>query len=156
MDEWSANSAKIRDFVEKKKVAINTQLFSCLPTEQTKKVGRRDSWSNKWAPSSSGQQWRFSSSWHGWVRVSCSCTCQINSCQRMKWFLKNGYQNSRAVESIAWTQKGSKVRMAPRGDVNFRGLFQDFNAPKFVVFTCLLIFTMLFALRLDGAISVGT
>lgn len=46
--------------------------------------------------------------------------------------------------------------MPPRGDVNFRGLFQDFNAPKFVVFTCLLVFTMLFALRLDGAISVGT
>jgi hypothetical protein len=45
--------------------------------------------------------------------------------------------------------------MAPRGDVNFRGLFQDFNAPKFVVFTCLLVFTMLFALRLDGAISVS-
>lgn len=45
--------------------------------------------------------------------------------------------------------------MPHRGDVNFRGLFQDFNASKFLVFTCLLIFSILFALKLDGVIQVS-
>lgn len=38
-------------------------------------------------------------------------------------------------------------------DINFRSLFQDFNVSKFVVFTSLLIFSMLFALKLDRAID---
>ena len=40
-----------------------------------------------------------------------------------------------------------------RGDVNFRSLFQDFNASKFVVFTSLLIFSLLYALKLDGVLN---
>ena len=38
-------------------------------------------------------------------------------------------------------------------DVSFRTLFQDFNAPKFLVCNCLLVFCVLFALRLDGSLS---
>ncbi|XP_059099294.1 transmembrane protein 185B-like [Tigriopus californicus] len=41
---------------------------------------------------------------------------------------------------------------AAHSDVHLRALFQDFNAPKFVVFTCLLVFAMLFALKLDGVL----
>lgn len=37
-------------------------------------------------------------------------------------------------------------------DVNLRALVQDFNASKFVVFSCLLAFSLLFALKLDGAL----
>ena len=37
--------------------------------------------------------------------------------------------------------------------MNFRALFQDFNASKFVVFSCLLAFSLLFALKLDGELS---
>jgi len=39
-----------------------------------------------------------------------------------------------------------------RADINFRSFFQDFNMSKFVVYTSLLIFSMLFALKLDGQI----
>ena len=39
------------------------------------------------------------------------------------------------------------------GDVNFRALFQDFNASKFVVFSCLLAFSVLYALKMDGIID---
>jgi len=41
----------------------------------------------------------------------------------------------------------------PRGDMNFRALFQDFNASKFVVYTCLLAFSVLFALKMDNTIN---
>ena len=37
-----------------------------------------------------------------------------------------------------------------RADINFRSFFQDFNMSKFVVYTSLLIFSMLFALKRDG------
>jgi hypothetical protein len=37
-------------------------------------------------------------------------------------------------------------------EVNVKSLFQDFNPSKFVVYGCLLIFILLFALRLDGII----
>lgn len=37
--------------------------------------------------------------------------------------------------------------------MNLQSLFQDFNPSKFVVYACLLIFTLLFALRLDGTIQ---
>ena len=40
-----------------------------------------------------------------------------------------------------------------RGDVNLRSLFQDFNASKFVVFTSLLTFSLLYALKLDGVLN---
>ena len=40
-----------------------------------------------------------------------------------------------------------------RGDVNFRSLFQDFNASKFVIFTSLLIFSLLYALKLDRVLN---
>ena len=40
-----------------------------------------------------------------------------------------------------------------RADINFRSFFQDFNMSKFVVYTSLLIFSMLFALRKDGVIN---
>jgi len=42
-----------------------------------------------------------------------------------------------------------------RGDVNLRSLFQDFNASKFVVYTSLLCFTLLAALKLDGEINIS-
>ena len=42
---------------------------------------------------------------------------------------------------------------AGRGDVNFRALFQDFNASKFVVFSSLLAFSILYALKLDRALD---
>ena len=42
-----------------------------------------------------------------------------------------------------------------RGDVNLRSLFQDFNASKFVVYTALLCFTLLAALKLDGDIDIS-
>jgi len=40
-----------------------------------------------------------------------------------------------------------------RGDVNFRSLFQDFNASKFIIFTSLLIFSLLYALKLDRVLN---
>lgn len=40
-----------------------------------------------------------------------------------------------------------------RADINFRSFFQDFNMSKFVVYSSLLIFSMLFALKLDGQIN---
>lgn len=38
-------------------------------------------------------------------------------------------------------------------ELNLKNLFKDFNQSKFAVYTCLLIFTFLFALRLDGKIQ---
>lgn len=37
-------------------------------------------------------------------------------------------------------------------EVNVKNLFQDFNPSKFIVYACLLIFCLLFSLRLDGII----
>ncbi|KAK3592588.1 hypothetical protein CHS0354_001756 [Potamilus streckersoni] len=37
--------------------------------------------------------------------------------------------------------------------MNLKNLFQDFNPSKFVVFSCLLIFSFLFSLRLDNTIT---
>ncbi|XP_050412606.1 transmembrane protein 185A isoform X1 [Patella vulgata] len=37
--------------------------------------------------------------------------------------------------------------------MNLKNLFQDFNPSKFLVFTCLLVFCLLFSLRLDGTIE---
>lgn len=37
--------------------------------------------------------------------------------------------------------------------MNLQSLFQDFNPSKFLVYLCLLIFTILFCLRLDGTIT---
>lgn len=37
--------------------------------------------------------------------------------------------------------------------MNLQSLFQEFNLSKFIVYSCLLIFSMLFALRLDGSIN---
>lgn len=37
-------------------------------------------------------------------------------------------------------------------ELNVKNLFQDFNPSKFVVYGCLLVFCLLFALRLDGII----
>ncbi|XP_038057142.1 transmembrane protein 185A-like [Patiria miniata] len=39
--------------------------------------------------------------------------------------------------------------------MNLRGLFQDFNPSKFLVYVCLLLFTLLFALRLDNYVQCG-
>ena len=44
--------------------------------------------------------------------------------------------------------------MPPNRDLNFTGLFQDFNISKFLVYSCLLIFSILFTLKLDGVIEV--
>lgn len=38
-------------------------------------------------------------------------------------------------------------------ELNVKNLFQDFNPSKFVVYGCLLLFSLLFALRLDGTIG---
>jgi len=48
-----------------------------------------------------------------------------------------------------------RLRKMPRsrGDVNFRSLFQDFNASKFIIFTSLLIFSLLYALKLDRVLN---
>jgi hypothetical protein len=45
--------------------------------------------------------------------------------------------------------------MPQHRDLNFRGLFQDFNASKFLVYTCLLAFSVLFTLKLDGVIQAS-
>lgn len=37
--------------------------------------------------------------------------------------------------------------------MNLKNIFQDFNPSKFLVFTCLLLFSLLFALRLDNTIE---
>lgn len=37
--------------------------------------------------------------------------------------------------------------------VNLKHLFQDFNPSKFLIFSCLLVFSLLFALRLDNTIK---
>ncbi|XP_074650323.1 transmembrane protein 185A-like [Tubulanus polymorphus] len=37
--------------------------------------------------------------------------------------------------------------------MNLKKLFQDFNPSKFVVYSCVLLFSLLFALRLDGSIQ---
>lgn len=37
--------------------------------------------------------------------------------------------------------------------MNFRTLFQDFNGSKFIVYSCLLAFSILFALKLDGFVT---
>ena len=42
-----------------------------------------------------------------------------------------------------------------RADINFRSFFQDFNMSKFVVYTSLLIFSMLFAFKKDGLIHTN-
>lgn len=39
------------------------------------------------------------------------------------------------------------------GDITFRSFFQDFNMSKFVVYACLLIFSMLFALKQDHVLN---
>lgn len=38
---------------------------------------------------------------------------------------------------------------------NLQSLFQEFNLSKFIVYTCLLMFSILFAMRLDGTITVS-
>lgn len=38
---------------------------------------------------------------------------------------------------------------------NLQSLFQEFNLSKFIVYSCLLVFSILLALRLDGTISVS-
>ncbi len=48
---------------------------------------------------------------------------------------------------------GSGSGAATEADINLRTLCQDFNASKFVVFSSLLSFSLLFALRLDGVID---
>jgi hypothetical protein len=45
-------------------------------------------------------------------------------------------------------------KMPPNRDLNFTGLFQDFNISKFLVYSCLLVFSILFTLKLDGVIQV--
>uniref|UniRef100_A0A914XAS8 Transmembrane protein 185A n=1 Tax=Plectus sambesii TaxID=2011161 RepID=A0A914XAS8_9BILA len=40
-------------------------------------------------------------------------------------------------------------------ELSLRAVFQDFNASKFVVYLSVLVFTILFALRLDGTITVS-
>ena len=52
--------------------------------------------------------------------------------------------------------KEDLTKMPPNRDLNFTGLFQDFNISKFLVYTCLLIFSILFTLKLDGVIPVET
>ncbi|XP_012945248.2 transmembrane protein 185A [Aplysia californica] len=37
--------------------------------------------------------------------------------------------------------------------MNLKNLFQDFNPSKFVVFSCLLVFTLLLSLRIDGSVD---
>lgn len=37
--------------------------------------------------------------------------------------------------------------------MNLQSLFEDFNPSRFLVYCCLLAFTLLFSLRLDGVIS---
>lgn len=37
--------------------------------------------------------------------------------------------------------------------MNLRGLFQDFNPSKFLIYSCLLLFSVLLSLRLDGVIQ---
>eukprot|EP00096_Caligus_rogercresseyi_P003501 TRINITY_DN1661_c1_g1_i1.p1 TRINITY_DN1661_c1_g1~~TRINITY_DN1661_c1_g1_i1.p1 ORF type:complete len:367 (+),score=86.78 TRINITY_DN1661_c1_g1_i1:63-1163(+) len=39
------------------------------------------------------------------------------------------------------------------GSLNFRGLFTDFNASKFIVFSCLLSFSVLFSLKADRGLD---
>jgi hypothetical protein len=39
--------------------------------------------------------------------------------------------------------------------VNLQGFFQEFNASKFVVFSALLAFSLLYTLKLDGEIAVS-
>ena len=49
---------------------------------------------------------------------------------------------------------GIQYGPGPRaGDVNFRSLFQDLNASKLVVFSSLLAFSLLFALKMDGLLD---
>ena len=38
---------------------------------------------------------------------------------------------------------------------NLQSLFQEFNLSKFIVYTCLLLFSILFAMRLDGTITIS-
>ncbi|KTG38673.1 hypothetical protein cypCar_00003881 [Cyprinus carpio] len=37
--------------------------------------------------------------------------------------------------------------------MNLRGVFQDFNPSKFLIYACLLLFSVLLSLRLDGIIQ---
>lgn len=39
--------------------------------------------------------------------------------------------------------------------MNLQSIFQEFNVSKFVVYSCLLVFSILFALRLDGTITIS-
>ena len=59
-----------------------------------------------------------------------------------KWICCNRAQN-----------KLYKMPRNSRADINFRSFFQDFNMSKFVVYSSLLVFTMLFALKLDNDLS---
>lgn len=60
--------------------------------------------------------------------------------------------NLKDVHDLATVYNTTK--MPYNRDLNFRGLFQDFNASKFLVFVCLLVFSILFTLKLDGVIQV--
>ena len=55
--------------------------------------------------------------------------------------------------STRYQQKMPRNNRSGGADINFRSVFQDFNMPKFVVYSSLLVFTMLFALKMDQDLS---
>ena len=64
-----------------------------------------------------------------------------------------GSRRSRGGIVYAHQHNAYHGHLAGGSDMNFRSLFQDFNASKFVVFSCLLAFSFLFALKLDRVLA---
>lgn len=58
-----------------------------------------------------------------------------------------------AVWSLLHTAGGCPSRDCAAFAMNPRGLFQDFNPSKFLIYACLLLFSVLLPLRLDGIIQ---
>ena len=55
--------------------------------------------------------------------------------------------------STRYWQKMPRNNRSGGADINFRSVFQDFNMSKFVVYSSLLVFTILFALKMDQDLS---
>ena len=74
--------------------------------------------------------------------------------ETFQFFVKKSWISTKS-RSRSWSREAVIMprNQYGRADINFRSFFQDFNMSKFVVYTSLLIFSMLFALRKDGVIN---
>ncbi|KAG8507577.1 Transmembrane protein 185A [Galemys pyrenaicus] len=60
---------------------------------------------------------------------------------------------AKTTEAARRGERAEEDAAAEFSAMNLRGLFQDFNPSKFLIYACLLLFSVLLALRLDGVIQ---